>query len=126
MTAGSQTANLPNGGKWDRRSKVFPGWRFDMEVIGYDLIGQFIRKHSVSKGPLNSWYQVVSKVSWKNLAQVKQSYPAADLYGTCTIFNIGGNTYRLIAKIDYRAQVLRIRRILTHAEYDKDNWKTDC
>ena len=97
-----------------------------MNVISYQAIKQFIRKHSDGKSSINSWYRIASKVEWKNLAEVKQSYPHADLYGNCTIFNIGGNKYRLIAKIDYRAQVIRIRNILTHAEYDKDKWKAGC
>ena len=97
-----------------------------MNVISYQAIKQFIRKHSDSKSSLNSWHRIASKAEWKNLAEVKQNYPHADLYGSCTIFNIGGNKYRLIAKVDYRAQVIRIRNILTHAEYDKDKWKADC
>ena len=42
------------------------------------------------------------------------------------MFNIKGNTYRLIAWIDYRSQKVFIRHILTHAEYDKEEWKNDC
>lgn len=97
-----------------------------MHIISYSTVKKFIRKHPDSKSSLNSWYQITSKAEWKSLAEVKQSYPHADLYGRCTIFNIGGNKYRLIAKVDYRAQVIRIREILTHAEYDKDKWKKDC
>jgi mRNA interferase HigB len=97
-----------------------------MNVISFQAIKEFVRKHKDSNSSLNSWYRIATKAEWKNLAEVKQSYPHADLYGRCTIFNIGGNKYRLIAKIDYRAQVLLIRKILTHAEYDKDKWKADC
>lgn len=97
-----------------------------MNVISYATVKQFIRKHGDSKSPLNSWYRTASKAKWQSLAEAKQSYTSADLYGRCTIFNIGGNKYRLIAKIDYRAQVIRIREILTHAEYDKNKWKKDC
>jgi len=97
-----------------------------MNVISYATVKQFIRKHGDSKSSLNSWYRTASKAKWQNLVEVKQSYPHADLYGRCTVFNIGGNKYRLIAKVDYCAQVIRIREILTHAEYDKDKWKKDC
>src|SRR5262249_14600130 len=97
-----------------------------MNVISYSTIKQFVRKHSDCKSSLNSWYKIASKARWNNLAEVKLNYPHADLYGSCTIFNISGNKYRLIAKLDYRAQVISIREILTHAEYDKDKWKADC
>ena len=97
-----------------------------MNIISYDAIKQSVRKHSDSKSSLNSWYRIASKATWKNLAEVKQNYPHADLYGCCTIFNIGGNKYRLIALINYRNQAIQIQHILTHAEYDKDKWKADC
>lgn len=41
------------------------------------------------------------------------------------IFNIGGNNYRLITFVDYEYQIVFIRNVLTHAEYDKENWKND-
>lgn len=42
-----------------------------------------------------------------------------------TVFNISGNRYRLIVLIDYTYQEIYIRQVLTHAEYDKNNWKQD-
>ncbi|MGH9845610.1 MAG: type II toxin-antitoxin system HigB family toxin, partial [Blastocatellia bacterium] len=44
----------------------------------------------------------------------------------CTVFNIGGNKYRLVVSIDYRKQVIYVKHVLTHSEYDKENWKKDC
>ena len=97
-----------------------------MNIIAYSTIKQFIRKHADSRAGLNTWYKVVSKAEWQNLAEVKSVYPHADLYGDCTIFNIGGNKYRLVVKIEYEIQVIFIKHIMTHATYDKDNWKKDC
>lgn len=97
-----------------------------MDVVGYDKITEFTRKYPDSRKSLNSWFQIASKAKWKNLAEVKQSYPHADLYLCCTIFNIRGNNYRLIALINYRTQGIQIQHILTHAEYDKDKWKKGC
>lgn len=97
-----------------------------MNIISYSAIRNFIRKHSESKAGLNTWYKVASKAIWKNLAEVKSVYPHADLYECCTIFNISGNKYRLVVKIEYEAQVVFIKHIMTHAEYDKDKWKKDC
>jgi mRNA interferase HigB len=56
---------------------------------------------------------------------MKNDYPSADLVGRFTVFNIGGNKYRLIVRIEYERQEVYIRHLLTHAEYDTDKWKQD-
>jgi mRNA interferase HigB len=76
--------------------------------------------------PLDNWYRRARKARWQNLADVKIDYPHADLVGTCTVFNIGGNKYRLVVKIVYRAQAIFIKHVLTHKDYDKGVWKHDC
>jgi len=72
---------------------------------------------------LASWYLVTKKAAWASLPEVKALFPSADLVGRRTVFNIGGNKYRLIARIDHRRQQVFILDILTHKEYDKGNWK---
>ncbi|MGI2902303.1 type II toxin-antitoxin system HigB family toxin [Tolypothrix sp. VBCCA 56010] len=52
-------------------------------------------------------------------------FPSADQVSNLTIFNIGGNNYRLITLVDYNYQKVFIRHVLTHAEYDKEDWKND-
>jgi mRNA interferase HigB len=95
-----------------------------MHVISYRKIREFIEAHPSAKAALNSWYKVTKKVQWNNLAEVKQTYPSADLVGQVIVFNIGGNNYRLIAGISYRIKTIYIKGVYTHAEYDKDDWKT--
>ncbi|MGI8825169.1 MAG: type II toxin-antitoxin system HigB family toxin [Chloroflexota bacterium] len=56
--------------------------------------------------------------SWQNLLQVRETFRHADVVGRYTIFNVGGNKYRLIVEINYKRQVIYIRDILTHQEYD--------
>lgn len=63
--------------------------------------------------------------SIENFAQLRQLFPSADLVGNFTVFNISGNNYRLITYIDYQAQIIFIRDVLIHADYDKENWKND-
>ena len=53
-------------------------------------------------------------------------FGTADFVGDKTVFDIGGNKYRLIAYIHYRAKIVFIKHILTHAEYDKKTWPDDC
>ncbi|ELS47082.1 hypothetical protein C789_3125 [Microcystis aeruginosa FACHB-905 = DIANCHI905] len=68
---------------------------------------------------------IASKAEWKNLAEVQAVYSQAEAVGNFTVFNIKGNRYRLIVDIVYKDQVIYIKYILTHAEYDKDEWKND-
>jgi mRNA interferase HigB len=60
------------------------------------------------------------------MVEVRGTHPQADAVGRCTVFNIHGNRYRLIAAINYEHRVLYIRGIYTHAEYDKGGWKHGC
>ncbi|MBD2608918.1 type II toxin-antitoxin system HigB family toxin [Scytonema hofmannii FACHB-248] len=56
---------------------------------------------------------------------LRQVFPSADLVGNFIVFNISANNYRLITYIDYEFQITFVRAVLTHAEYDKENWKIE-
>ncbi|MFN6538880.1 MAG: type II toxin-antitoxin system HigB family toxin [Nostoc sp. EkiNYC01] len=86
---------------------------------------EFWEKHSTARDSLLLWYDRISKSSVENFAQLRQLFPSADVVKNFTVFNIGGNNYRLITYIDYQAQMIFIRAVLTHADYDKENWKND-
>jgi mRNA interferase HigB len=66
---------------------------------------------------------VTKHAVWRHPVDVRASFPHADTVGLFTVFNIGGNKYRLVSAIKYRWQVVYIRNILTHAEYDEGKWK---
>lgn len=74
--------------------------------------------------PLDVWYRVARKAEWHSLLQVRQSFPSGDAVGKYTVFNIKGNSYRLIVEINYRTSRIFVRCVLTHAEYDKEGWKS--
>lgn len=69
------------------------------------------------------WYRVAKAAVWTNITAVRQDFPHADAVDIYTVFNVGGNKYRLIAVIKYRWQVIYIREILTHQEYGRERWK---
>ena len=69
------------------------------------------------------WYRVTKRAVWCNLIETRKDFSHADAVGVFTVFNIVGNRFRLIAAIKYRWRVVYIRNILTHTDYDKDNWK---
>lgn len=66
-----------------------------------------------------AWSKIVEEGRYVNFNQLRKTFPTADyVYHIYTIFNIGGNKYRLITIINYDAQVIVIKRVWTHAEYD--------
>jgi mRNA interferase HigB len=96
-----------------------------MHVISYRKLREYAGKHANCRDALDNWYKVLSKSSWENLVQVQTVFPKAEAVGNFTIFNIKGNNYRLIVSIDYERQLIYVKYILTHAEYDKEEWKND-
>jgi mRNA interferase HigB len=80
-------------------------------------------RHSDLVEPLDVWYRTAKKAAWKNLVEVRQQMPTADSVERFVVFNIKGNSYRLITEVFYVSQVILVRHVLTHAEYDKGVWK---
>ena len=96
-----------------------------MHVISNKKLRLFSDLHRDAETPLDNWYRIAKAAQWKNLVEVRQFYPSADSVGNFTVFNIKGNDYRLIVSIDYQRQIVYIKYILTHAEYDLEKWKDD-
>jgi mRNA interferase HigB len=72
-----------------------------------------------------SWLQDTEKAQWRNTVDVKSRHPRADfLSGNRVIFNLGGNDYRIVAEIDYQRQVVLIRWVGYHKDYDRINAET--
>ena len=97
-----------------------------VNVVSRTALKSFANAHNFAAEPLDNWYRRARKAKWKNLAEVRLDYPHADLVGKCTVFNIGGNKFRLITKISYVGQAIYIKRVLTHREYSTGEWKNDC
>ena len=93
-----------------------------MRVIARKILREFWAKHSDCEQQLKAWYQEVEKAKWNNLNELKLEYPNASILENNRVcFNIKGNNYRLIVKINFPYQMVWIRFIGTHAEYDKIN-----
>ena len=91
-----------------------------MRVIAKRTLRDFWSDHPDSEQQLKSWYQEADKAIWKSPSQIKKAYPSASiLTGNRVVFNIKGNHYRLIVKINYDYQIAWIRFVGTHAQYDK-------
>jgi len=75
---------------------------------------------------LDDWFRKIKRVKASSIVELKKTFPSADLVGDCVVFNGGGKNYRVIAHIDFDLQIVWIRFVLSHAEYSKERWKTDC
>jgi mRNA interferase HigB len=94
-----------------------------MRIIAESRLKRMAEGHGDCIHQVAAWIRVVRAVRWQNLAEVRTTYRHADLVGDLTVFNIKGNDYRLIAGIDYQWGRVYVKHLLTHAEYDTDEWK---
>ncbi len=91
-----------------------------MRVISRRTLREFWGKHADSEEQLKAWFRETEKASWKNINELKADYPNASiLKDNRIVFNIKGNNYRLIVKMNFEFQISWILFIGTHAEYDK-------
>ena len=115
-----------------RRKKIkIPFWELfllslkknnHLRVVAKKILRDFWEIHGDCEQQLKSWFQEASTAEWKNPNQIKLDYPSASILNDNRIvFNIKGNNYRLIVKVTYEYQMIWIRFIGTHAEYDKIN-----
>ena len=94
-----------------------------MRIITKSRIIEFSEKYPDSANALFSWYKIISKTDYNSFNDLRKTFPHADVVSKFTVFNIGGNKYRLIAAIHYNRKIVYIRNILTHSEYDKNKWQ---
>ena len=94
-----------------------------MHIITRRRLNEFAHQHPTAKPGLQHWYTVIKSQSFSSFSELKAIFPNADQVGRLTVFNIGGNNFRLIAAIHYNRQKVYVRAILTHAEYDRGRWK---
>ena len=91
-----------------------------MRIIARKTLRAFWEKHADAEQPLKAWFKFASAADWASPAAVKRDYANASiLQDNRVCFNIRGNKYRLVVKINYAYKVIYIRFVGTHAEYDK-------
>ena len=94
-----------------------------MHVITRKRLNDFAQNYPDAYTALEHWYRLMKKGNFQNFVQLREFFPSADQVDDKTVFNIGGNKYRLIAALHYNRGKVYIRAILTHREYDKGAWK---
>ncbi len=94
-----------------------------MHVIAKPILVDFWTQHPEAESPLSAWYHLVKMEVFADFTDLRRTFASADVVEGLTVFNIGGNKYRLIAAIHYNRHKVYIRHVLTHAEYDRGGWK---
>ena len=92
-----------------------------MRVVSRKLLRQFWEQpgRQDSEQPLKTWFNVARKADWRNFAEVKSDQPSADLAYSRYVFDIKGNTYRLVCSIDFARHGVLVLWVGTHPEYDE-------
>jgi len=94
-------------------------------IFAKSTLRQFWEKHSDSEQYLKTWYDTAMSSDWKTPNDVKKTYANASiLKDSRIVFNIKGNSYRLVVKFNFEKQWIFIRFIGTHADYEKINANT--
>jgi mRNA interferase HigB len=101
-----------------------------MRIIKESSLEDYARKHARAAVSLQQWRIIVREQKWRSFVELRQTYRKADAVKVksgrvVTIFDIAGGRFRLLTAINYNARVVTILELLTHAQYDKENWKTE-
>jgi mRNA interferase HigB len=93
-----------------------------VRIISKKRLREFWQRHADAEAPLLAWHREVEKADWDTPAKVKERYPNASILGdNRVVFNIKGNSYRLVVKVNYTGRIVYVRFGGTHAEYDRVN-----
>ncbi|MBV9644168.1 MAG: type II toxin-antitoxin system HigB family toxin [Verrucomicrobia bacterium] len=101
-----------------------------MRIIRDSKVGEYAKKYSQASSSVKNWRAVVRRANWKSFEDVKQTFRSADQItvpngSKVVVFNIAGNAFRLVTSIHWNRGIVYIRRLLTHAQYSKGDWKND-
>jgi mRNA interferase HigB len=90
-----------------------------MILVGKSLLTEFARTHASIRDAIAAWALEVEGASWRSIVDVRARFPSASFIAKDrVVFNLKGNHFRVDVQINYSAQVVLVRRIGTHAEYD--------
>ena len=101
-----------------------------MRIIAEATIRQWAGDHARAASSLRQWVKVVRPVRWGSFAELRRTFPSADLVTVksrrkVVVFNVGGNEFRLVCAVHFNAGMVFALRFMSHAEYSKDNWKNE-
>jgi mRNA interferase HigB len=99
---------------------VFPLWEPEgLRIVTGKSIREFVQREPRSSDVMWRWVDSIESSNWRNPGDLRATFAAASFVGDLTVFNIGGNKYRIVAFVHFRKQIVYVKRIGTHKEYDK-------
>lgn len=94
-----------------------------MKLISNRTLREFAAIHAAAETGLQNWRRLIERGTYDNFAALKATFGSVDKVGDRYVFNIGGNKYRLVASISFATQQVFVKAVLTHKEYDQEDWK---
>ena len=99
-----------------------------MRIIKEAFLVQAGREYPEAARHLETWRKIVKAAAWRNLVEVRRTYPDTDSVKVRSgrqvlVFNVRRNDYRLIVAMHFNRQIAYTLRFMTHADYSKDRWK---
>lgn len=98
-----------------------------MRIIARSTLQRFWERpgRADARGPLVAWHDEARKASWRRPQDIKYRYPRASFCGNSrVVFDIGGNKYRLVVEVQYQSEIVWVKFVGTHEEYDRIDVET--
>jgi mRNA interferase HigB len=90
---------------------------------GLDEAAKALNVDRDTAAELTMWFHEARKANWTHLSEVRMDFPSVDQIGHVLVFNIRHNRYRLIVRVTFPKQKLYVKELLTHTQYDREEWK---
>jgi mRNA interferase HigB len=90
-----------------------------LRIVTEKRIREFIEREPRSADAMWRCVDAIESSNWRNPGDLRATFQAASFVGDLTVFNVGGNNYRIVAFVHFRKQIVYVKRIGTHKEYDK-------
>ena len=97
-----------------------------MNVVRKSGLRKLTAKHPAVESDALDWYRVAASADWICFADVRGDLPSTDMIGEVLVFNLAHNRYRLITTVFFATREIYVKDLLTHKEYDREEWKKWC
>src|SRR6185369_11670245 len=96
-----------------------------MHIITHERIVDAQQRLPECSRALDFWYRLMKRGTYRNFAELKSAFGSVDKVGNAFVFNVGGNKLRIVAAVHLNRTKVFVRHVLTHAEYDREEWKEE-